>query len=111
MKVDEIIQKPMTTLEHPDPTQHARYIRDDDSFYGYDYVFVEDAILDALYKIARAEERTVDELCADIDLNFAPGADFAPAARAYVLRTVAPDLFGSAEQPAHDKPANRGSTQ
>jgi hypothetical protein len=30
----------------------------------------------------------VDELCGDIELNFAPGEDFAPAARAYVLRYI-----------------------
>jgi Ribbon-helix-helix domain len=80
VRVYEIFKKPMTTPEFPDVTEHARYIRDDDGFYGYDYVFLEDFTWHALCQIARAQGRTVDELCGDIDLNFAPGEDFSPAA-------------------------------
>jgi hypothetical protein len=32
---------------------------------------------------------TVGELCSDIELNFAPGEPFTPAARHYVMRTLA----------------------
>ena len=42
MNIEEIIQKPITTHEYPDPTEARRYICDDDGFYGYDYVFLED---------------------------------------------------------------------
>jgi predicted DNA-binding ribbon-helix-helix protein len=59
-----------------------------DGFYGYDYVFLEDATWNALCEIARERGCTVDELCGDIELNFAPGEDFAPAARRYVLRYI-----------------------
>jgi predicted DNA-binding ribbon-helix-helix protein len=38
--------------------------------------------------IARKRGCTVDELCGDIELNFAPGEDFTPAARRYVLRYI-----------------------
>jgi predicted DNA-binding ribbon-helix-helix protein len=63
-----------------------RYIDDPDGFYGHDYVFLEDAAWQALCEIACERGCTVDELCADIDLIFAPGEDFAPAVRRYVLR-------------------------
>jgi predicted DNA-binding ribbon-helix-helix protein len=89
MEIDEILHRPMITSEFPNPVEHPRYIRDDDGFYGYDYVFLEDFIWHALCHIALDQDRTVDELCGDIDLNFAPGEAFAPAARLYVLRYVA----------------------
>jgi hypothetical protein len=40
---DEIFVKPITTQEHPDPTEWRRFIHDENGFYGYDYVFLEDA--------------------------------------------------------------------
>jgi len=65
-----------------------RFIDDPDGFYGYDYVFLEDATWNALCEIACERGCTVDELCGDIELNFAPGENFAPAARRYVLRYI-----------------------
>ena len=65
-----------------------RFIDDPDGFYGYDYVFLEDATWNALCEIARERGCTVDELCGDIDLNFALGEDFASSARRYVLRYI-----------------------
>ncbi len=85
---EEIFVKPITTPEH-DPTEWRRFIHDENGFYGYDYVFLEDATWNALCAIAGDEDCTVDDLCAHIDLNFAHGGDFAPAARLYVLRYVA----------------------
>jgi Ribbon-helix-helix domain len=87
--LDEIFIKPITTSEHPDPTETCRFINDEYGVYGYDYVFLEDATWNALRAIAGDEDCTVDDLCAHIDLNFAHGGDFAPAARLYVLRYVA----------------------
>jgi predicted DNA-binding ribbon-helix-helix protein len=89
MKIEQIILKPITTPTYPDPAEARRYVRDVDGFYGYDYVFLEDTTWNALGEIAREKGSTVDELCSDIDLNFAHGGDFAPAARRYVLRYVA----------------------
>ena len=83
---EEIFIKPITTPEYPDPTEARRYVDDEDGFYGYDYVFLEDATWNALCEIARERGCTVDELCGDIELNFAPGEPFAPAARHYVVR-------------------------
>src|SRR5437868_6020398 len=37
MNIDEIINKPITTPEYPDPTEARRYLDDPDGFYGYDY--------------------------------------------------------------------------
>jgi hypothetical protein len=88
MNIEQIFLRPITTAEHPDPTETQRYIRDDDGFYGYDYVYVEDALWNALCEIACERDGTVDELCGDIDLNFAPGEDFTPAARLYVSRYI-----------------------
>lgn len=81
MKAEQIILKPITTRDYPDPTEARRSIRDDDGFYGYDYVFLEDATRNALCEIAHEPGCTVDGLCCDIDLNFAPYEAFAPAAR------------------------------
>jgi hypothetical protein len=96
--LDDIFMKPITTPEHPDPTEARRYIRDDDGFYGYDYVFLEDATWNALCEIAHERGCTVDELCCDIDLNFAPSEPFALAARRYVARYLA-DISGNIELP------------
>ena len=100
MKSEQIIIEPITTPDFPDPTEARRYIRDDDGFYGYDYVFLEDATWNALCEIACERGCTVDELCCDIDLNFAPGEPFAPAARRYVLRYLA-DIPDNIELPAN----------
>jgi predicted DNA-binding ribbon-helix-helix protein len=89
MDIQQIIMRPITTLEYPDPAEARRFINDEYGVYGYDYVFLEDATWNALCATAGDENCTVDNLCADIDLNFADGGDFAPAARLYVLRYVA----------------------
>jgi predicted DNA-binding ribbon-helix-helix protein len=89
MDIQQIIMKPITTPEYPDPAETRRFINDEYGVYGYDYVFLEDATWNALCAIAGDEDCTVDDLCAHIDLNFAHGGDFAPAARLYVLRYVA----------------------
>ena len=100
MTFQQIILKPTTTPEYPDPTEARRYIRDDNGFYGYDTVFLEDAAWNALCEIAHERGCTVDELCADIDLNFAPGDPLAPSARRYVLRYLA-DIPANIELPAN----------
>lgn len=87
--LDAIFMKPITTPEYPDPTEARRYVDDEDGFYGYDYIFLEDAIWHALCEIAKERGCTVGQLCSHIDLNFAPGAPFAPAARRYVTRYLA----------------------
>jgi hypothetical protein len=63
MKVDELNISPITTPEHPDPTDIRRYIRDDYGFYGFDTVFVEEATWKALCGIAGEKDCTVDDLC------------------------------------------------
>jgi hypothetical protein len=87
MNIEPIIN-PVTTPEYPDPTEARRYIRDDDGFYGYDNVFLEDAAWNALGEIAHEKGSTVDELCLTIGDEF-PDDLFAPAARRYVLRYLA----------------------
>jgi ribbon-helix-helix protein len=89
MNLEQIILTPITTLEYPDPVEARRYVDDEDGFYGYDYVFLEDATWHALCEIANERGCTVGQLCSHIDLNFANGGDFAPVARLYVLRYVA----------------------
>lgn len=89
MNIEQIFSRPITTAEHPDPTEARRYINDPDGFYGFDYVFLEDATWNALCEIAQECGCTVDELCKDIEFNFASDEDFAPAARAYVLHYIA----------------------
>jgi predicted DNA-binding ribbon-helix-helix protein len=86
--IDELNIGPITTPEHPDPAEIRRYIRDDYGFYGFDTVFVEDATWKTLCDIAREQDCTVDELCLTIGNEF-PDADFAQAARYYVLRYLA----------------------
>jgi len=98
MNIDELIKHPITTPEFLDPTQARRYIHDDNGFCGYDYVFL-DATWHALCHIAIDRGCSVDELCCDIDLNFAPGEDFAPGVRRYVLRSVADRIPQDIELP------------
>ena len=88
MNIEQIILHPITTSEFADPEESRRFIHDD-SFYGYDYVFLEDATWHALCHIAVDQGCTVDDLCSHIDLNFAGDEPFAVAARRYVLRYVA----------------------
>jgi hypothetical protein len=89
VNIQEMHIGPITTPDYPDPTEIPRTIRDDDGFYGFDTVFLEDATWNALCEIARERGGTVDKLCSDIELNFAPGEPFAPAARHYVVRYLA----------------------
>ena len=101
MNIKQILMKPITAPKFTDPTEARRYIRDDDGFYGYDDVFLEDATWHALCRIALDRGCTVDELCCGIDLNFAHGnAPFAPGARAYVLHTIAEHTPDAGELPA-----------
>ena len=86
MRIEQIHIGPITTPDCPDPAESLRYIRDDDGFDGFDTVFLEDATWKALCEIARERGCTVDGLCDDIELNFAPGEPFAPAARHYLVR-------------------------
>lgn len=99
MNIEQIFMKPITTPEDPNPTEMRRHIHDDNGFYGYDYVYVEDATWNALRHIARDRECTVDDLCAAIDLHFASGTGFAPAARAYVLHYIAEHIPPDSELP------------
>jgi hypothetical protein len=100
MTIEQIHIGPITTPDYPDPTEIPRYIRDDYGFYGYDYVFLEEATWNALCEIARERDCTVDELCCDINLNFAPDEPFAPAARRYVMRYLA-DIPDNIELPGN----------
>ena len=59
MNIDELIKHP---IKFPDPAEARRYIRDDDGFYGCDYVFL-DATWHALCHIAIDRDCSVDELC------------------------------------------------
>lgn len=65
MNAEQIILTPITTPSYPDPSEARRYIHDTDGFYGYDYVFLEDATWNALCEIAHERGRTVDGLCCD----------------------------------------------
>jgi predicted DNA-binding ribbon-helix-helix protein len=100
VRAGQIIFTPITTPAYPDRTEAQRYIRDDCGIYGYDYVFLEDATWNALCEIARERGCTVDELCSDIELNFAPGDPFEQAARHYVLRYIA-EIPDNIELPAN----------
>jgi predicted DNA-binding ribbon-helix-helix protein len=86
MNIEQLTLQPITTPDYPDPTEARRYLDDPDGFHGFDYVFLEDATWNALCEIARERGCSVDNVCKDIELNFAPGDDFAPAARQYLLR-------------------------
>jgi hypothetical protein len=66
MNIEHIITKPITTPEYPDPTEARRYVDDEDGFYGYDYVFLEDATWRALCEIAAEQGCTVGQLCSHI---------------------------------------------
>jgi predicted DNA-binding ribbon-helix-helix protein len=89
MSIVKIINNPITTSRYPDSTEARRYLDDPDGFYGHDYIFLEDATWHALREIAHEWGCTVDELCKDIEFNFAAGEDFSPAARRYLLRYLA----------------------
>jgi hypothetical protein len=89
MDIQQIIMRPITTPEFPDPAETRRFIDDEYGYYGYDYIFLEDATWNALCEIAHERDCTVGELCSDIELNFAPGESFTPAARHYVMRYLA----------------------
>jgi Ribbon-helix-helix domain len=70
MNVQQIIARPITTPEYPDPEEARRFINDEYGFYGYDYVFLEDATWNALREIACEQGCTVDELCLVIGDEF-----------------------------------------
>jgi predicted DNA-binding ribbon-helix-helix protein len=89
MDIQQIIRRPITTPEYPDPEETRRFINDEYGFYGYDYVFLEDATWNALCEIARERGCTVDELCKHIEFNFGSSESFTPAARHYVMRYLA----------------------
>jgi Ribbon-helix-helix domain len=100
MNIEQIIMRPITTPEYPDPAETRRFINDEYGVYGYDYVFLEDATWNALCEIAHERACVVGELCSDIELNFAPGEPFTPAARHYVMRTLA-EIPDNIELPAN----------
>jgi predicted DNA-binding ribbon-helix-helix protein len=99
VNIDELNIGPITTPEHPDPTEIRRYIRDDYGFYGFDTVFVEDATWNVLCDIAREQDCTVDDLCLTIGDEFPDTADFTQTARYYVLRHLAAKLPHGIEPP------------
>jgi Ribbon-helix-helix domain len=99
MDIQQIVMRPITTPDYPDPEEARRFINDEYGFYGHDYVFLEDATWHALCEIAHELGCTAGQLCSHIDLNFAHGGDFAPAARLYVLRYVADRIPQSAALP------------
>jgi predicted DNA-binding ribbon-helix-helix protein len=78
--------EPITTPEFPDHTPRERRVRIGDS---YCTLYLEDATWNALCGIAREQERSVDELCADIQNAAAADASFAQAARYYVFDHIA----------------------
>jgi predicted DNA-binding ribbon-helix-helix protein len=100
VRIEQIHIGPITTPDCPDPTESPRYIRDDYGLYGFDTVFLEDATWHALCEIAHERGSAVDELCSGIELNFAPGEPFAPAARRYVARYLA-DIPDNIELPGN----------
>ena len=81
--------EPITTPEFPDHTPRPRRIRLGDS---YSTLYLEDATWNALWGIAREQERSVDELCADIQNAAAADASFAQAARYYVFDHIAAQI-------------------
>jgi predicted DNA-binding ribbon-helix-helix protein len=81
--------EPITTPEFPDPTPIARYVRFGDSTHR---LYLEDATWNALCGIAREQDRTVDELCVDIENAAAADASFAQAARYYVFDHIAAQI-------------------
>jgi predicted DNA-binding ribbon-helix-helix protein len=92
MNIQEIIGKPITTPEFPDPSEIHR------SVYGHDSVLVEDTTWNALCHIARLERCTIGHLCAQIERG-SGGPPFAPAARYYVMSYVAERLPADIELP------------
>jgi predicted DNA-binding ribbon-helix-helix protein len=78
--------EPITTPEFPDPTPIARSVCIGDRYCS---LYLEAAAWHALARIAREQERTIDDLCADIMHACAPAASFAQAARYYVFDHIA----------------------
>jgi predicted DNA-binding ribbon-helix-helix protein len=95
VRIEQVHIGPITTPDCPDPTEIPRYIRDDDGYYGFDTVFVEDVTWKVLCDIAREQDCTVDDLCLTISNEFPAAADFTQAARYYVLRTLAKKISGT----------------
>ena len=87
MKIDELNIGPITTPEHPDPSEIRGYIDDEYGLYGFDWVFLEDATWTPVRHCSRTGLH-VDDLCLNIGNEF-PDADFTRAARYYVLRQLA----------------------
>jgi predicted DNA-binding ribbon-helix-helix protein len=81
--------EPLTTPEFPDHTPRARHVRFGDS---YCTLYLEDATWNALCGIAREQDRSVGELCADIQNAAAADASFAQAARYYVFDHIAAQI-------------------
>jgi hypothetical protein len=66
-----------------------RYTSDPD---GFDYIPLEDTTLNALCQTVLDHGCSVNELCSDIDLKFAPGKPFA-SARAITSWAMPPRTF------------------
>ena len=98
MKIDELNIGPITTPEHPDPTEIRRSIRGDYGFYGFHCVFLEDVTSNALCDIANERDCTVDDLCLTVRHEM-PDADFTQAARYTVLRHYAAKIPDSLPSP------------
>ena len=81
--------EPITTPEFPDHTPRARRVRFGDSCRT---LYLEDATWNALCGIAREQDRSVDELCADIEHAAAADASFAQAARYYLFDHIAAQI-------------------
>src|SRR5271155_1406142 len=81
--------EPITTPDYPDPTPRPRYVRIGN---GWTTFHLEAAAWNALDRIAPAQGRTIDELCADIQRVCAPTATFAQAARYYVFDHIAAQI-------------------
>ena len=78
--------QPITTPDYPDPTPVARQVRCGSRTATF---YLEDAVWNALCRIAREQGCTLDALCAEIDNATAPGASFAQAARYYIFDHIA----------------------
>jgi predicted DNA-binding ribbon-helix-helix protein len=77
---------PITTPDHPDPTPLPHCVRIGTATTT---LHLEAATWHALCRIAHEQERTIDDLCAEIDAASAPAASFAQAARYYVFDHIA----------------------
>ena len=81
--------EPITTPEFPDHTPRPRSVRFGDS---YRKLYLEDATWNALYGVAREQDRSVNQLCADIQNAAAADASFAQAAGYYVFDHIAAQI-------------------